>query len=134
MAQRGRQSAAAKAVATLVRPETVVRPDAPYELDDEAAAVWRSVVDRLPADWFGAETTPLLTQYCRHVVSARRVTQLIEAVLKGKELDVEEYDRLLKMQEREGRAMSSLATRMRITQQATYDKSKKKRTSYNRKP
>lgn len=40
--------------------------------------------------------------------------------------DIEEYDRLLKMQEREGRAMSSLATRMRITQQTTYDKSKKK--------
>jgi hypothetical protein len=30
------------------------------------------------------------------------------------------------MQEREGRALSSLATRMRLSQQTTYDKSKKK--------
>ena len=38
-------------------------------------------------------------------------------------------DRLLKMQEREGRAISALATRMRLTQQSTYDKSKKKPTA-----
>jgi uncharacterized protein YicC (UPF0701 family) len=36
----------------------------------------------------------------------------------------ETLDRLLKMQEREGRAMSSLATRMRLTQQTSYDKTK----------
>jgi hypothetical protein len=47
------------------------------------------------------------------------VAQLIAAFEKRDEIDVEEYDRLLKMQEREGRAISSLATRMRISQQST---------------
>ena len=44
----------------------------------------------------------------------------------NEDLDLDVLDRLYRMQEREGRAMSSLATRMRITQQTTYDKSKKK--------
>jgi hypothetical protein len=68
----------------------------------------------------------MLAQYCRHVVSARRVAQLIADCEASEGFDVENYDRLLKMQEREGRALSSLATRMRLSQQTTYDKSKKK--------
>jgi len=86
----------------------------------------------MPADWFGAETYPLLVQYCRHVVSSDRVAQLIAAAEAGDQFDVREYDQLLKMQEREGRAMSALATRMRLTQQTTYDKSKRKPSAAKR--
>ena len=50
---------------------------------------------------------------------------MIEQELDTAIIDVGKYDKLLAMQEREGRALSSLATRMRITQQALYDKSKK---------
>ncbi|TIO90492.1 MAG: hypothetical protein E5X98_03605 [Mesorhizobium sp.] len=80
----------------------------------------------MPADWFPRETHGMLAQYCRHVVSARRVAQLIAAEEGKKEIEIPVLDQLYKMQEREGRALSSLATRMRITQQTTYDKSKKK--------
>ena len=38
------------------------------------------------------------------------------------------YDRLLAMHEREGKAASLLATRMRLTQQSQYDKTKKRQT------
>jgi len=109
------------------------RPKPPSELTDEQADEWRAVVERLPAEWFPRETHGLLTQYCRHVVAARRLSQLIEQAETCDPVDVEGYDRLLKMQEREGRAMSSLATRMRLSQQTTYDKSKKK-PSTTRKP
>ena len=51
---------------------------------------------------------------------ARRVAQLISAQDKAAAIDLEEYDRLLKMQEREGRAVSALATRMRLSQQSSY--------------
>jgi hypothetical protein len=125
MTQRGRKSAASLAVA--VSPlETVSRPDAPYDLTDEQTQEWWAVVNRMPADWFPRETHGMLAQYCRHVVSARRVAQLITAAEAAEEFNVGEYDQLLKMQEREGRALSSLATRMRLSQQTTYDKSKKK--------
>ena len=47
------------------------------ELSDEEGEEWCEIVDRLPADWFARETHALLVQYCRHVVAARRVSQLI---------------------------------------------------------
>jgi chaperone required for assembly of F1-ATPase len=119
MATRGRKSAASLEIATASPVETVARPDAPYDLTDEQTEEWWAVVNRMPADWFPRETHGMLAQYCRHVVAARRVAQLIAKAEKQKALDVEAYDRLLKMQEREGRAISSLATRMRISQQAT---------------
>ena len=119
MATRGRKSAASLEIASVSPVETVARPDAPYDLTDEQTEEWWAVVNRMPADWFPRETHGMLAQYCRHVVAARRVAQLIAKAEKQKALDVEAYDRLLKMQEREGRAISSLATRMRISQQAT---------------
>lgn len=119
MAKRGRVSAAEIATRPVLQIEAVQRPDAPYDLTDEQAQEWWAVVERMPADWFPRETHGMLAQYCRHVVAARRCAQLVAACEKEDPLDVEKYDRLLKMQEREGRAISSLATRMRISQQAT---------------
>jgi hypothetical protein len=119
MKQRGRKSAASLTVISSTGIEAIRRPDPPEELTEEQAAEWQAVVNRLPADWFPRETHPLRAQYCRHVVCARRVAQLIEHAEADDELDIEDYARLLRMQEMEGRAMSSLATRMRITQQAT---------------
>ncbi len=114
---RGRDSAASLMTVPVVGKQN--RPDAPYDLTDEQSEEWWAVVNRMPADWFPRETHAMLAQYCRHVVAARRVAQLVTVAEKAKNLDVENYDRLLKMQEREGRAISSLATRMRVSQQAT---------------
>lgn len=125
MGTRGPKSAASLEVA---RPqvEAVQRPDAPYDLTDEQTEEWWAVVNRMPADWFPRETHGLLSQYCRHVVAARRVAQLVAAEEAGDGLDLARYDQLLKMQEREGRALSSLATRLRITQQALVSPKAKK--------
>jgi hypothetical protein len=124
--KRGRVSAAALTVISPGGIETIRRPAPPDDLSDEQAAEWKAVVNRLPADWFPRETQGMLAQYCRHVVAARRVAQLVKAIEADADFDIVAYDRALKMQEREGRAISSLATRMRITQQTSYDKSKKK--------
>jgi len=134
MAKRGRASGAELTVPRVEPIEVVQRPDAPYDLTDEQAEEWWAVVNRLPGGWFGRETHALLAQYCRHVVAARRVAELICACQSTEPFEVQEYDRLLKMQEREGRAMSSLATRMRITQQSTFDKERKKGTGGFKKP
>jgi hypothetical protein len=113
--------------------ETVRRPDPPNELTDEQAVEWREVVNRMPADWFGRETHGMLAQYCRHVVAARRVAELVATIEKDQDFDLLAYDRALKMQEREGRALSALATRMRVSQQTAYDP-KRKRQSAGKKP
>jgi hypothetical protein len=124
MEKRGRKSAASLEVVHGV--SAVRRPAPPVELTDEQAAEWTAIVERMPADWFPRETHPMLSQYCLHAVSQRKVSTLIENLLAQDEFSVDDYDKLLKMQEREGRAMSSLATRMRISQQAQYNKDKKK--------
>lgn len=126
MGIRGRTSAAELSVIEGGAVVSVRRPEPPAELTEEQGEEWRAVVGRLPAEWFPRETHGMLAQYCRHVVAARHVAQIIASVEADSGLDVEAYDRLLKMQEREGRAISSLATRMRISQQATFDKAKKK--------
>lgn len=134
MDQRGRKSAASLEVVTGEGITAIRRPDPPSELTDEQSHEWRSIVNRLPAEWFPRETHGMLAQYCRHIVASRRVAQLIGDFEGRDEIDIEAYDRLLKMQEREGRAMSSLATRMRISQQSTLDREKRKPTKAARKP
>ena len=117
--QRGRKSAASLSVISSGGIETIRRSSPPEELSDEQGHEWTQVVNRMPSEWFPRETHGMLAQYCRHVVSARRVAQLISLAESAGEFDVREYEMLLRMQDREGRALSSLATRMRISQQAT---------------
>lgn len=133
MGSRGRVSSASLEIARSGNVERVQRPDAPYDLTDDQTEEWWAVVNRMPADWFPRETHALLAQFCRHVVTARRVAQLIAACEGGEGFDLGEYDQLLKMQEREGRALSSLATRLRITQQATVT-AKAKKPAQGKKP
>ena len=134
MTQRGRKSAASLAVISSSGIATIRRPSPPAELSDEQAHEWVQVVNRLSADWFPRETHGMLAQYCRHVVSARRVAQLITLAESADEFDVREYELLLRMQEREGRALSSLATRMRMSQQATVHPEKARKPSAVSKP
>lgn len=132
MGVRGRQGSAEIAVIGPNGIETVSRPHAPNDLTEEQAEEWREIVNRMPADWFPRETHPMLAQYCRHVVRARRLAQLLDKVESSEEFDVKEYRDLLRSEEEQSRALASLATKMRISQQTTYDKSKKKPSS-NRK-
>ncbi|RME62412.1 MAG: hypothetical protein D6782_12255 [Alphaproteobacteria bacterium] len=119
MKQRGRKSSASLEVVRPVGASAANDPPAPpSELPEEQADVWRVVCSAQPDDWWGPEMAEVLAQYCRHVVAARRVADLIEQQEAGVDLDIETYDRLLRMQEREGRAMSSLATRLRLTPQS----------------
>lgn len=124
MKQRGRKSEGAISLQGLVSPQTVERPDAPYDLTDEQTEVWSRVVDAMPADWFGPETWCELANYCRHAVASRRIAQLIRQAESADSFNLDEYDNLLKMQERESRAMTALARSLRIALSATTSKNK----------
>jgi hypothetical protein len=133
MGTRGRRSSASLTVINAVGAFERLQPGP--ELTAEQAEVWRLTVNGRAPDWFREEHRPVLTQYCRHVDATRLLGLAIEDLLKRFELnradDVEtvfpakDYDRLLKCQERESRAITTLATKMRLTQQSLYDKSKK---------
>lgn len=131
---RGRRSAADLSIVTADGIVSLRRPEPLPELTTEQASEWREIVNRLPAEWFPRETHGMLAQYCRHTVSARRVASMLATYEAREDFEVETYDRLLKMQEREGRALSSLATRMRISQQSSFDKEKKKGLKLTAKP
>ena len=127
MGARGKKSAADLAVVTADSKITAVsRPGPPEELTEEQATEWLIVTNSLPPEWFPPCTLQLLISYCKHVVANRRVGKLIAQVEIGKTVDVNAYDQLLKMQDRETRQISSLATRMRLTQQSTIDRERKK--------
>lgn len=134
MGVRGRKSAAELTVISGDGIETIRRPEPPAELTEEQADEWQAVTNRLPADWFPRETHSLLAQYCRHVIAARRIAQLVDSIEAAEQFDLDSYDKALKMQEREGRALSSLATRMRITQQATVRASQARKPPVVKKP
>jgi hypothetical protein len=117
--KRGRKSSASLQTVVSVTGKPA-RPTAPEALTTDQAEVWQSVVKSMPADWFGAETHPLLQQYCRHTVSAREVDKLISEHA-ACELNIKLYNRLLIMRARESGALTALARTMRMTQQARID-------------
>lgn len=125
MEGRGRKSVASLTVVSS-NISALKRPEPPSDLTDEQSGEWVAVVNRLPADWFPRETHPVLVSYVRHIVAGRHVAQLISKLEKSTEVDIDEYDKLLKLQERETRAITACARSMRLTQQTTYLPTKKK--------
>lgn len=134
MKKRGRVSAAALETLPVSTIETIARQRPPHDLSDEEVEVWASVVNDQAADWFSPSTVPILAAYCRHVISSRRVAELIEKATGDPELTIQDYDRLLKMQERESRAIATIATKMRISQQSTTNHRGNKKPTAARKP
>src|SRR5215213_11659691 len=108
----------------------IQRPLPPDYLTSEQREVWRKVLDDLPADWFRDSNLDLLASYCRHVIASRRVAQLIEIEEKSDAFSPSNYDLLLRMQNRESRALATMGTKLRLTQQALVarDKTKPRQT------
>lgn len=127
MGDRGRTPAAEMTLAADNTAKIAERPTPPGHLTAEQQEVWRNTVDSLPADWFRPETHEVLAQYCRHVVAARHVAdQIAEMEASADKFDVREYGMLLRCQDNQTGAINSTATKLRMTLQSTYDKSKKK--------
>ena len=121
MAQRGRKSAAALAV---VSPEIgAPRALPPAVLTPAQRVVWMETVNSKPSEWFGPEHVPILEAYCRHVVTARTISEQIEEFdpdwLKDDD-GLKRFDRLLAMHTRETGRVNELARAMRLTQQSIY--------------
>ena len=123
MNQRGKKSEASivSPRASLITSNQRLQP--PSHITDAEMAVWNEVVSDQPATSFTATHSPLLEMYCRHVVQGRVLADEILNFDRAWLADpdgLKRYDRLLGMAERETRAASSLATRMRITRQSLH--------------
>lgn len=125
MATRGRKSAASLAVAAHAGPLTIENRLKPsIHLSDAAQTVWVRLVNDQPASAFSETHRDMLEAYCQHTVQAQVLAEEIQSFerewLRTDE-GLKRYDKMLAMREREVRAASSLATRLRITRQATTD-------------
>jgi len=122
MKQRGRKTVSAVAVSATV--QQIPRAAPPVELSEFESHVWASVVNTKPADWFQADTLPLLLSYCKHVSTAATIDrELAEFDPKWLRDDdgLKRYKLLTDMRERESRAQTALARSMRLTQQSQYN-------------
>ncbi len=118
---RGRKSAAALASPVSGIVSATQRLGPPAHISDAERSVWVEVVNDQPAGAFTSTHSPLLEMYCRHVVQSRVLADEVanfERTWLADEAGLERFDKLLKMAERETRAASSFATRLRITRQA----------------
>jgi hypothetical protein len=120
--QRGRKSSESQSVVVSLVPG--VWPDPPAELSPEQAEIWRSTVASMPSDWFaGCGAAVLLSQLCRHISYSRWMAEELAAVGLGsakKAGGLDRFDRLARMHLREGKAISSLMTKLRLTPQSKY--------------
>lgn len=124
MQQPGRKSAAALSVVSGVIDG---RPKAPDDLNEKQAEVWERTVANEAADTFKtAALQQLLKEYCRHVSSALKLSTMVEAMealpTMGPD-DLKDYDKLLAMRDRETKAITSTATKLRLTNQSRYQPS-----------
>lgn len=82
------------------------------------------MVNDQPASAFSETHRDMIDLYCQHMAQAQVLSDEIQAFDRAWLADddgLKRYDRLLAMREREVRSASSLATRLRITRQATSD-------------
>lgn len=62
-----RKSNAALLVPEMPKAE-MLRPDVPYDLNENEGAVWNAIVDTMPADYFSPAQVPMLKTLCQMVV------------------------------------------------------------------
>ncbi len=99
------------------------RLSSPPSLTSEEAEVWDAVVSTKPADWFQADSAPVLEEYCKAVVMARFLSYQIEAakVSSGDEgSDLATFEKLLRLRDMESKRVLAAGTKLRLTQQARY--------------
>ena len=116
----GRKSSAALSVVAVTAIDG--RPRVPDDLTAEQAEVWERTVANEAADVFRtAALQQLLKEYCRHVATAYRLTKQVDrATEEGSNLSLQDVDTLLRMRDRETKALADKATKLRLTNQSRY--------------
>ena len=120
MDRPGRISAASLSVLA-VGPARLLAP--PAGMPEIQAAVWAATVASKPADWFGPDSIPILTAYVKAVDTHRIVcAEMDEFDPEWLKTDdgLRRYDKLTQIQDRAAKQLTTLATKMRLTQQSRY--------------
>jgi hypothetical protein len=126
--RRGRKGSAELAVVSIAGEQP--RPAPPVALSDEEKHYWREIVGHMPSNWFPVETWPLLTQLCRVTATSDETGLQMNEMRRQGLQNTEDFQRLANLQLTQAKVLMNLATKMRLTQQSTYDpQTSKKRSS-----
>ena len=107
-----------EAMAVLPAPVVAVYPAPPAGLSKRAQEIFRSIVHSRPADYFDPCGLLMLASLARHAESDEVISREIEAELSREEPSDDRLVALARMRSVETSAMSSLATRLRLSNQA----------------
>lgn len=120
MGQRGRESAASLSV--VAGTDIDGRAEPPPDLTEFQQEVWSRTVASQAADFFKtAALQQMLKEYCRHVETADRLSKQVEVyTADGSNHSLQDIDILLRMRDRETKALADKATKLRLTNQSRY--------------
>jgi hypothetical protein len=121
MQQRGRKKLAD---AVVIEGMFGKRAEPPPELPPRQVEIWLETVSTEPVEHFSsAATKAMLADYCAHRESVENIESVIRLFqpdwLKSAE-GVKRYSELIKIRDSETRAASTLATKLRLTNQSRY--------------
>jgi hypothetical protein len=117
------------------------RPSPPAQLDARERAIWTKITARLPAEWFTAESQPMLKELCRHLRSADdlaadlalaraaidKIRKMPEPSSEALTEATQEYRAVLRAHGYQTERIGNLSTKLRLTPQARYAPSTAKR-------
>ena len=116
MGTRGPKSASELAVSSPSSP--IVHADAPYDLSDEQAEIWRATLASLPPDWIEVGAHPTLAAFCRTTTHLRRLGQIIhQAETEGDDFDPTLYGKMVAAHGQAAQVIKTLSTALRLTPQ-----------------
>lgn len=92
----------------------------PSNLTKPQRALFNKVVESKPSSWFTDDNIPILEEYCRCMVTCRQLNKQVDDAVRSKDLPV--MKELLKLRDRESKRGTTLATKLRLTQQSKYTK------------
>lgn len=103
-------------------PDPVGYPPAPRGLSRRQRALWRTIAASKPPNWWDAATLPLLAALVAHAATLEQLQAQFDQL--GDLADpgtLARLERLSSLRDREAKAMSSLATKLRLTPQSRYE-------------
>ena len=114
MGVRGRRSRDDRDAGRVEQPLPLL--EAPTYLTTEQRELWYAVVASKPADWFRADSAPVLEAYVRAVTHYRAISKRLDSPPR----DVDTLSKLTNAVAQQARLVAQLAAKMRLTQQSRY--------------
>jgi hypothetical protein len=121
---RGRESGKSREV-VLIREddaEVLERPQPPPELTAEERDEWHAICAAVPATYFAPATHMVVVSYCRHVVMARHLWQMLKHMerLPKKNFSLTDYRVLLGQHRASENAVAATLRTLRLTHLSAY--------------